>query len=1153
MKRTLSLLTLTLISFGFLQIANSQDIPSTPTLSSPSNGSTQTTLPVYVSWSDVPDANNYWLQVATDNNFNSLVYDEETYGYNDEDLYDLNSGTTYYWRVSAGNDAGWSSYSSARSFLYQIPLPSAPSLISPSNSTTLLNQIISFTWNSVSNASEYWLQVANDPNFSSSSLFVDQSTGGSTGKNGVGVDYGSTYYWRVKAYNNAGWGTYSSVWSFILPPQPQITTITPNKVPAGDIAVVTINGTNFDYNQGNGSVKFLHNINDAAQQFVEACDIISWSNTQIICTVPANASSGPVVVTNNEQVQSSQSYQFAVSYGYGNLKWPTTHVKYRVNENLSGYTGVLTAINAAASSWNNAYALFSLDYDSPCSTTSLNTSDAYNDIFWGTPSDPTANAETWTSSANGTIYSCDVVFNNNRNWTNLFDIQTIALHEFGHWLKLTDLYGDIDNGTMNDKAKVMYGINNGGQKRSLQSDDIAGIQYIYGVGNVTGIGGGGTPTTFPQTPTNIQATISGQNVVITFNEVTNGIVNFNVYRNNIQIGNASYISSQKYGYTDNNALQYFPSSYYITVTNSLGTTASVPIIFPSSTINSSTNWSGVVYITSNVTLSSGNMLAISSGASLSFANGASLIVNGTLVANGTSTQRITFDRSGTTGNWGGIQFNNSTTPSTVQYCNINNASTGIYLYNSSNVKIGYNTISGGTYGINCQSYSGPFIYNNTITGCSAAGVICGVYSSPMFGNPYIGNSPAGAGHNIIKQNGMGISAGINSNPALGAGTLFGYNSIYSNTNGEISTYHCPGTLMAQNNWWNRTSSPYYTMSDFSLDGGTINCSPSLSSDPNGSLQGSVKGSAGGIQNVSLSKDVIAGSTAAAAVDISGDDELTQLMVLDWQGKNNDAIAGYTQRFKKETNREIKKYILARLAECYRSLDTLGTSTAKKDFTDFLTKEVRQKVASSDVLYAASLEVENMLLLREGNYDGAIENFKKLRSTFSTDKDIHKNALFNLGYLYYYQLNDSVKGKAYLDELKADYPGDALTLQAMVLRGETTSSAMIAAADSSEAVAVIPENYVLQSNYPNPFNPTTNINYQLPENARVSLKVYDILGREVATLADGMKEAGIYTATFDGSRFASGMYFARFIVNPATAGSPSNGKPIVQVKKMLMIK
>jgi hypothetical protein len=88
---------------------------------------------------------------------------------------------------------------------------------------------------------------------------------------------------------------------------------------------------------------------------------------------------------------------------------------------------------------------------------------------------------------------------------------------------------------------------------------------------------------------------------------------------------------------------------------------------------------------------------------------------------------------------------------------------------------------------------------------------------------------------------------------------------------------------------------------------------------------------------------------------------------------------------------------------------------------------------------------------------------------------------------------------------------------------------------------------LQGNYPNPFNPTTTINYQLQVASRVSLKIYDVLGREIVTLVDGMKEPGTYNATFDGSRLASGMYFARFIVNP------QSGRQIVQVKKMLMIK
>ena len=58
-----------------------------------------------------------------------------------------------------------------------------------------------------------------------------------------------------------------------------------------------------------------------------------------------------------------------------------------------------------------------------------------------------------------------------------------------------------------------------------------------------------------------------------------------------------------------------------------------------------------------------------------------------------------------------------------------------------------------------------------------------------------------------------------------------------------------------------------------------------------------------------------------------------------------------------------------------------------------------------------------------------------------------------------------------------------------------------------------------------------ISYQLPASSRVTVKVYDILGREVATLVDGMKEAGYYTATFDGSRLSSGIYITRFLAQP----------------------
>ncbi len=71
---------------------------------------------------------------------------------------------------------------------------------------------------------------------------------------------------------------------------------------------------------------------------------------------------------------------------------------------------------------------------------------------------------------------------------------------------------------------------------------------------------------------------------------------------------------------------------------------------------------------------------------------------------------------------------------------------------------------------------------------------------------------------------------------------------------------------------------------------------------------------------------------------------------------------------------------------------------------------------------------------------------------------------------------------------------------------------------------LPERYLLEQNYPNPFNPTTTIAYELPNAGIVSLKVYDVLGREAAILAEGEQSSGRHTAQFNGASFSSGIYF-----------------------------
>jgi hypothetical protein len=92
--------------------------------------------------------------------------------------------------------------------------------------------------------------------------------------------------------------------------------------------------------------------------------------------------------------------------------------------------------------------------------------------------------------------------------------------------------------------------------------------------------------------------------------------------------------------------------------------------------------------------------------------------------------------------------------------------------------------------------------------------------------------------------------------------------------------------------------------------------------------------------------------------------------------------------------------------------------------------------------------------------------------------------------------------------------------------------------------LIPDNFVLFQNYPNPFNPSTKIKFSIPAGLKhiVSLRVYDILGNEVATLVNEEKPAGVYEVEFDASMYSSGVYFYKL-----QTGS------FIDVKKMILLK
>ena len=114
--------------------------------------------------------------------------------------------------------------------------------------------------------------------------------------------------------------------------------------------------------------------------------------------------------------------------------------------------------------------------------------------------------------------------------------------------------------------------------------------------------------------------------------------------------------------------------------------------------------------------------------------------------------------------------------------------------------------------------------------------------------------------------------------------------------------------------------------------------------------------------------------------------------------------------------------------------------------------------------------------------------------------------------------------------------------------EYTQEIKLKTLTSVDNVSTIPSDYLLLQNFPNPFNPSTLIRYDLPRQSRVNISVYTILGERISSLVNEVQNEGHYELSFDASRSASGIYLVKM-----TAQSIESGRKFVEVKKMLLIK
>jgi len=197
--------------------------PSTPVLASPPDGADDVASTIALDWSAAADAESYELQLSLAGTFTNPLHDTTTAS-TEVTVFDLTPGDTYYWRVRAGNAAGWSGWSNVWDFEVACDAPGTPVLVTPAEGTTEIDRPVGLDWGDVADAADYRLQLGDEAALADPviDIYVDESS-----YEAAGLDNEKTYYWRVLARNACGPGSWSTIYSFttrdIVDPAPVAT------------------------------------------------------------------------------------------------------------------------------------------------------------------------------------------------------------------------------------------------------------------------------------------------------------------------------------------------------------------------------------------------------------------------------------------------------------------------------------------------------------------------------------------------------------------------------------------------------------------------------------------------------------------------------------------------------------------------------------------------------------------------------------------------------------------------------------------------------------------------------------------------------------------------------------------------------------------
>ena len=371
------------------------------------------------------------------------------------------------------------------------------------------------------------------------------------------------------------------------------------------------------------------------------------------------------------------------------------------------------------------------------------------------------------------------------------------------------------------------------------------------------------------------------------------------------------------------------------------------------------------------------------------------------------------------------------------------------------------------------------------------------------------------GDNVIRKNGdIGIYAAYSCTIFLGQNTLpptGGRNSIYENynTNGYQISIRYGSTSMAEKNWW---GSDPPDPSIFNTSGpNDIDYDPWWTgSDPHAGR--------------SLTKSSDNGYNPNTSPVVSGLDNLREKL---WK-----AFIFY-QKAEYDSALQIGKAILIDSPSSQEALSVLNvlrlaySASGKAGFQGYITSLIAQH-SGKEVAGVARLNLA-YYLAKQRDFVAALAQLKKNVNAFP-NSPLERISLFQKAVFFLLELEDRESTEAVLAELERKYPDDPLVVEIQRLLGRSIQE--YRPQKQTEPVNTI--DFALIANYPNPFNPTTTIEYSIPEASFVELKIYDILGGEVASLVKENKPSGKHSVKFNASNLPSGIYFYRIVSGNFTA-------------------